>query len=90
MYNIASQFMHFSRLENSFLSHQFEISVFIFLDQSSFCTVVNAGQHLMLDGVCIYMLSGGGCIKSKEGLVARTNVVLPNCKSYLCFIGYQN
>ena len=38
------------------LSHQFEISVFIFLDESSFCRVVNAGQHLMLDDVCIYML----------------------------------
>jgi hypothetical protein len=34
--------------------------------------------------------SSGGWIKSKEGLVARTNVVLANCKSYICFIGYQN
>jgi hypothetical protein len=34
--------------------------------------------------------SGGGWIKSKEGLVVKTIVVLVNYKNYSCSISYQN
>jgi hypothetical protein len=48
--------MHFSKLKNSLPCHLFEISVLIFLDHSSICTVMDAGQYMMLDGICIGML----------------------------------